>query len=530
MKDSKDSKDSLTIRTKPIQHVSFLPVLIIGALAMAIPRFFPEVGAIYSVAPWVYLVCFLFFLRKNHTRRGFLIFMIAYLLTMQVRYACIIGDQYLLVSIPIVFIASFLFLVPYFLYVLFQKQIHGFLLTFVFPVFEVCVELFMYTIRLGQQNNISLTQFGNKWLLQRAAIVGEYGITFIVCWSAAMIVYLMTAARYRVWNGKVVSRTRRLLPPAIALVVIAGIMIQGSSRYYSYRPTDNIVRMAAATGLNTDDENIPDLEENMASLESGAKRAAEGGAELLAFAEEAYFVSNLEVDKLVQCAQDCAAEYNMYILLPLEVWDEDGSEDGLERNEAFFIDKTGEVMTVYNKRHLVPFIETSYTVESTDPIPCVACDFSCGTFQVSFTICYDGDFSVFVRTMNPKTDLYIDPSWDWEAIHSMHYRQIGMRAVENGVTVFKPTRDGWTTVTLANGDLASKQLSEQSETDKVMFADVALQSRYTIYHWLGGFFNYIYIGAAVFLTLLMVILTIHSRRAAAGSDHGKKMSESEKRP
>jgi hypothetical protein len=44
--------------------------------------------------------------------------------------------------------------------------------------------------------------------------------------------------------------------------------------------------------------------------------------------------------------------------------------------------------------------------------------------------------------MDPETDLFINPSRDWDEIDDLNYRMQGISAMENGIVLFKPTVDG----------------------------------------------------------------------------------------
>ena len=480
-------------------------ILMIGAVLYILPRFINEVESFYCIAPWLYLICFLYFLSRNKSIRGIVCFGIIFVVSTEIRYYSMLGNSYPLISIPVVLALALVFFLPFLGYWLYQGLFprHAFLNTLSFPLFRVGIEMFMYKTRLGQQNNLSLTQFDNKFLIQRASVVGEFGITFIVAWTAAVVVYLILQHRW-IRRKQISERPARrtLLYGYIVILAVLAIHISGAIEYFSYKPSGVTVRMAAVTGDNIDGTELQSLDQMIDSVHTLTAKSAAAGAELMSYGEEAYFVNEEEKQEVLAAVQEDAAKYDMYILLTLEVWDDTGEYDGLERNQAILVDRNGEVVLTYDKNNLVPFIETGYTYQGTGGIPTVTCNFREVTCDVSISICYDGDFSMYVRQMSPKTDLYIDPSWDWDAIHDMHYRQIGLRAVENGVTVFKPTDDGYTTVTSPVGKLEFVGLSLADDTNHFFCMDVPIDGKHTVYAKDGWKINLLYIlGAFGFIAL-----------------------------
>ncbi len=106
---------------------------------------------------------------------------------------------------------------------------------------------------------------------------------------------------------------------------------------------------------------------------------------------------------------------------------------------------------------------------------------------ISYTICYDATFSDFLLTMDRKTNLYINPSWDWSEIVDLNYRMQGISAIQNGVVLFKPTVDGWSTVMDPYGKLYYKFSTLGQDYDKVFFADVPFGRARTLYRHLYKF-------------------------------------------
>ena len=113
-------------------------------------------------------------------------------------------------------------------------------------------------------------------------------------------------------------------------------------------------------------------------------------------------------------------------------------------------------------------------------------------YNVSFVICYDGNFSDFIRDMTPETHIYLNPSWDWKSINDFHYRMIGVRSVEKGVNLVMTTNDGISLVSNPVGKEIMRDRIDKAGLNHVTLLDVPTKNVQTIYSKIGGILNLIY--------------------------------------
>ena len=357
-------------------------------------------------------------------------------------------------------------IIPFFVDLFYRKMGHGIGMVLAFPISRLLVEKILF----GEQFNLSLTQFGNKWLLQLAAFAGREFITFTVALIPSVLVYM--------WIKK--DNKRMKICGSTVLFVFALIIISGGFRYHFSEKAGHELKMAYASGpqktyYEEPSEDEPDYDENLECLRRTVKEAAANDAKIIVYAEEAFLVSLKEKDRLTEEALRLAKENDIYILICLDV-----SGDDLSMNEAVFIDNKGTRLSSYRKSYLIPVIEDEYE-EGDGVIPSNHVNINGYDYVISYSICFDATFPDYLITTDKETNLYINPSWDWEQIDDLNYRMQGMGAVENGFGLFKPTMDGWSIVTDPYGRVSYKESKLRSDHDEVYYADVPAARTDTLY-------------------------------------------------
>ena len=222
--------------------------------------------------------------------------------------------------------------------------------------------------------------------------------------------------------------------------------------------------------------------ENETYLTRTAKEAAENGAKLIAYAEEAFIITYEEEKVLTDKAVSAARDNNIFILLCLDSEDEEGAWV----NKAVFIDNEGNILSDYLKTNMIPVIEDDYKAGD-GVIPCNQITIDGQERNVSYSICYDATFPTYILTMDEKTDLFINPSWDWAEIDDINYRLQAISAIESGVVLFKPTVDGVSIVTDPYGNLSYKESTLGGDYEEVRYVDVPGGRTDTIYSRISKF-------------------------------------------
>lgn len=446
-------------------------VLAAGIIFYILPQFTKEIEFFYVLSPWIYLACFLYYTRTIERKRDWMIFLAAMLVGSEVRFRFFLGDYDLeirIIAILLLIIVAAGFMIPFICDKLYAASGGGTLAIVMFPLIRLLIEDVLY----GQQFNLSLSQFGNKWLIQSEALFGDRFISFMVALIPSVITYMI-----------VKKNKTAFIRGGISLLLCALIFAHGIFRYNHSRSFDKTIKMAYASGpqktyYEDPAKEDPSYQENAEYLRRTVKEAAEGGARLIAYAEEAFMTEGRdENDGLVEEAMHAAQVNNICILLCLDYL----GESYFAENTAVLIDQNGNYLSHYTKTNLIPVIETG-TYEAGDGIiPCNHITIDGQDLAISYTICYDATFSDFLLTMDSETNLYINPSWDWSEIVDLNYRMQGISAIQGGVVLFKPTVDGWSTVMDPYGRLHYKESTLRGDYNKVYFVDVPYGKANSLY-------------------------------------------------
>lgn len=472
-------------------------MIVLGCLFLCVPSKIPEVKWLYALGVWIWPFCYLYYGRFcNH--RFFQPVLLAFLcIGLNIRFYGVLGQGLEAESAILLIFASCAFWVPFAWDSRYCKNGNSFVYTLVFPVVYGTLNLILSACNIIPICNLAYAQYDNKPLLQVVSVIGEYGLTFLITWVASIGVYV--CEKWKRGNGKQVA--------IIVLAVLAALHIGGAIRMSMADECNSTVRVAQAIGpklqqLKGAEWEVLPFERNMSSFNSIALSAAERKAQMLVFSEEAFTIMDVNESLFVENAKQKAKEYNMHILLTLEVDDTDESDEGRLFNKMILIDKTGKVIEEYVKHNAVPVVESMYIVVGKGKIPTVPLDFDGNTYKVSFVICYDGNFSEYIRKMDPTTQLYFNPSWDWDAINDFHYRSIGIRSVENGVNLMMTTYDGWSIVTEPYGHELERNSIEKLGYEKVSVFEMPTCGFTTIYSKIGGSLNLVYPIASLFFIAL----------------------------
>lgn len=112
-------------------------------------------------------------------------------------------------------------------------------------------------------------------------------------------------------------------------------------------------------------------------------------------------------------------------------------------------------------------------------------------------ICYDLDFPWLLRQAGQGgADLLLAPASDWREIGHLHHNSAAFRAVENGVTLVRATRRGWSAVVDASGREHAR-LEHYGTASRVMIAEAPVNHQSTLYSRFGDWFAYLCLAGLV---------------------------------
>ena len=461
-------------------------MVILGCLFLLSPPLYPDFKVLYSLSAWLWPFFFLYYAHCSQKSYSQVILFIFLTLALSIRFSGVLGSNLEGAGGLLIVFTACVFWVPFAWDSAYCNRISSFAYTLVFPAIYGTMNLILSACNVIPICNLAYAQYDNKLLLQLASVIGEYGITFLVTWTASIAVYVID--HWSKPKGKRVG--------LVALSVLLVLHIGGAIRYTGWVDDAPTLKIAQTIGpkLDLDKNELMELpyEQNVTALEKNVIDAFEKGADFLVFSEEAFTIDDLDEEHFVDNAKELARKFSLPMLLTLEVADLDNNHSGRWINKAVLINRYGEIAAEYLKHNAIPVAESNTLVLGEGKIPMVNLDIGESRYGVSFAICYDGNFSDFIRDMNPETQLYFNPCWDWKSINDFHYRTIGVRSVELGVNLVMTTNDGISLVSNPVGKELMRARIDKTGLNLVTLSEVPTKGVETIYSKIGGALNMMY--------------------------------------
>lgn len=131
--------------------------------------------------------------------------------------------------------------------------------------------------------------------------------------------------------------------------------------------------------------------------------------------------------------------------------------DDAEWNRTYLVTPTGEVVH-YDKRHLIPGFESHFATGDASVVTDVA------GAAAGLAICKDMDFPATIREYAAAdAAVMLVPAWDFDDDAWFHSRIAVLRGVENGMHVARSAREGFLTLSDANGRVIAEAPSTGAE-------------------------------------------------------------------
>lgn len=379
--------------------------------------------------------------------------------------------------------------------------------TLVFPLAFVTVEFMQARFAPSATwGSLAYGQYGNLPLMQLAALVGIWGISFVVAWVASTFEWAWSLG----FDSSVV-RT----PLIIQVATLAAIMLGGGARLMLApsdravlrmatlnRPVDLFVpgEMTRITEGRLDAAARVRMAEKLTRLHAwfldGSRREARAGAKLIAWPEQNLLVFAKDEAAFIDRARAVAAEEHVYLAIGMGTIHLD--EPLPFENKALVIDPDGRIIVSYLKTHPVFGWEAGIMRRGDGRLPIVTTrDGRMGT-----AICFDADFPEFIRQAGQGgADLLIVPANDGRSFRTMHAQMAVFRAIENGVSIVRPAASGLSSAIDPWGRVLG--VSDYfAPGDRTLTAQVAVAGIRTLYPRIGDLFAWLCVaGLAVSLLL-----------------------------
>ena len=424
---------------------------------------------------WIWPFAFLYFSRKTKTKRQFLLLAAAIAAGHVIKWPDLLDAGFWLGAV-FCLLWSVCWILPFLADRLFAQKLPGaFLGSLIFPTVFVSLECLRALTPIGSLGLLAYTQAGFLPLMQVTSLTGSIGLSFLLLWFGAVAV---TAAE---------KRPRWKPDAGVCLALLAASVCFGCIRCGAFPVgPENTVRVASVIGPFYEKhkdgtyEELPP-EESLRYFLSQARRAAEVGAEIACWNEEAFALDDTDEPLLVDAAVTFAKEHGMILIVGYETADTDGSENGESVNKSILVLPNGSV-TEYIKTNLIPLVELPGYVKGGGAVPCVATEAG----VIANVICFDDTFIGFIREKTGSADVLFVPSWDWSAVKRAHTDLSAFRAVENGYAVVKPSYNGVSAAIDRQGRVIARSDAAEAGFDTVQFADVPVKGMPTVYAKIGG--------------------------------------------
>ena len=275
-------------------------------------------------------------------------------------------------------------------------------------------------IQLAAFGGLPLVVFVVGWGASLAALVWErWGDVPAAAWGAAALVGLIVVGG--------------LVRPALATTPERVVQVAGVS----------LPNGAIADALALDDDSA-EFAGVVASthrhLVAEAERLAATNAELIVFPEAAGFGTEADVTTLRANLAEVARRHDAWIVLPTLTVDTRPAANRVE-----VLDPRGSVVLSHVKYGGNAF---EGSLRGDGRLAVVDTPFG----RLSAVICWDADFPEVIRQAGAQdVDLMVIPANDWFEVRRIHAEMSIVRAVENGMAVFRQTGSGVSLATDAHG-------------------------------------------------------------------------------
>jgi len=441
-----------------------------------------------GLVTWIYPILLLRFLALRKGGWNLLLFFVLFYFAIKFAYSGAVpvpGIAGLMVLLLITSFVSF----PYFVHT-FTYRPEAFWTTLVLPVTLVASEFALSFGPYGTWGSIANSQYGDKILLQLASLTGEWGITFVIGWTASVANWL--------WSNSFQKATLLKLKGYFAFM--AFVLVFGLVRWLVPQTTDEKVKVAGvAVKMSWGDFNMDELSKDTLNPKfepqrhhllqladqwlSMASKEGKKGANIVVGAEGNILLLKKDEHAFLEKAMAVAKQENIYLFLGMGVPVAGKTPFSVE-NKVVIISPEGRLLYQYYKSNPVP---GEPCIKGNGVLPVIRSPYG----RLSTVICYDADFPGLVKQAGEKKiDLLVIPANDWQEISPFHTRMALFRGIENGTSVIRETTHGLAAIADASGTvLASKNYFDTG--DLIMEAELPIQGKWTLYPIVGDAFAWL---------------------------------------
>lgn len=447
------------------------------------------------IATWLAPIFLIRFLRLQPVLHGVIIALLVNVIVTIVTWRGMIpvpGPLYIIIA-GLIGVLSF---IPYVIDRLFWGRLNGFLSTLIFPCSWIISEYVnSLTNPYATWGSVIYTQMeGSLAFLQSLAITGIWGPVFLLTWFAAIINWIWESN----FNWPMIKRGTLTY-----ICIFLAVLFFGGLRLSVFHPVSGTVRIASIVSpfewvLKTETSDSNELKElRMSTLSVQGellhltKQAVLGDADIVFWNEAAAPVFEEDEKSLVKKGSKLASELGIYLMMSLYTRPGNYPVKRLQ-NKVLMFNPHGKKEFEYTKARPVP----GETIEKGDG-ELIHIDTPFG--RIGTAICYDMDFPDLIRQAGKNdVDMMLVPADDWQEINPVHTYMASVRAIENGFSLVRSTKEGLSAAFDYQGRLLNAL--DDFETDKkIMYSDVPLKGVVTVYSRVGDLFAWMSITGLMIL-------------------------------
>ncbi|MGB0715341.1 MAG: nitrilase-related carbon-nitrogen hydrolase [Phycisphaerae bacterium] len=371
----------------------------------------------------------------------------------------------------------------------------------------------------GTWGSLAYTFVDDLAIVQVASLFGWTSLTFLIGWLAASINWV---SRNHVSNGRVI------LAAGTVGLVLASSAIYGSLRVTTNeRPSDETMIACIVAPSTYSPERVNDvwaytrgvktnntswskaverIGESLNEHLLATEREAERGADFVFWPEVSASITMAEYETWTEAVAALAISKRIHVGVGLMVFRP--AEQLPSINKYLLVGPDGEVLMDFVKATRPPgagHIVGDGILPTVDTPPGI----------MTAAICFDLDFPHLIgQAGRMRADVLFAPSNDWRDAAPTHAAMARMRAIEQGVTLIRPTRDGITIICNPFGQVVSSMSLDDGETGSLL-AGVNVQSVSTLYGSMGDLFNWLCVVSVACLIAVGVAATPQASKSCS---------------
>lgn len=378
--------------------------------------------------------------------------------------------------------------------------------TLIFPSVYVVIEALVTSI-IGTSGVLALSQFSFTPLAQLATITGIHGITFVICWFAAIVNWVFENDFKPIFVKKgfihfgavyiiILSYGFiRMAPPSEVQEKVKVATVSGPFNLHQLAKKEKDAMLQLAKNPNI---KIPvsffSSDKDISVQISNTRKAAEAGAKIIVWSESALFLNQKQLNTIIAEVKNISMAFNTYILIAFFEENSSAAPKPIN-NKSILIGKDGSIEWEFKKAHPTP-AEVPLVNPGDSIIPILDTEYG----SISNVICYDYDFPSLLKQANSQNvNIMLVPAYDWKEFALLHSRMAQFETLQSGRLLIRSNGNGINMVTDNRGTIISERNTFTSN-DRILYANLPLNSSPTVYAKIGNAF--------VILCIICFVLSI----------------------